>query len=440
MPQIEFRNVQPSDAIAFFDKKSALLRESFDWREVWQEEHARQFTVAKSAGRDILGDIYSATRDAIVNGTTFEDFRKRLKPILQDKGWWGTSQALDPRTGQMVTVQLGSTRRLKTIYDTNISMSFAAGRWDRVWRLRHARPYLLYDHLDGQKRPRLHHKVWDNIALPITDPVWRWLYPPNGWGCHCSVISLSQAQYDNLKKAGKIKTDPPPELMREYTNTRTGQTIKVHEGVDPGFDYNVGVAHGRELTPPPLDGEPGVSANSLTRQLYPAEGRPPMPPPRAARSSDILARGKPDADYIAAFMDELGALAQAGGQDFQPDLGKAQLLDPIGLPLTITDRFFLRDDGTSKIDSHRAPFVRLLARALLAPDEIWMSFELVAAGIYQLRRRYVARWAVPGQKPAVLVLEEGKDGWRGVTAFAGRGDSYLDNQVRLGWLAYTRGR
>ena len=80
MPQIEFRNVQPQEAIRFFGDK--LPRESFDWRELWQEEHARQFTVAKSAGRDVLGDIFGAMQDAIAKGQSFDDFKKTL-PIAR---------------------------------------------------------------------------------------------------------------------------------------------------------------------------------------------------------------------------------------------------------------------------------------------------------------------------------------------------------------------
>jgi hypothetical protein len=440
MPQIEFRNVQPQEAIRFFGDK--LPRESNDWREVWQEEHARAFTVARSAGRDILGDIRSAVDDAIGKGQSFDDFKKNLTPVLQAKGWWGKAQERDPQTGEMVTVRLGSTRRLATIYDTNISMAFAAGRWERINRVKDGRPYLMYDHLEGQAHPRLLHASWDGITLPVDDPWWRTHYPPNGWHCHCSVISLSQAQYDRMKISGTIKTQAPAEDLRDWTNKRTGQTIKAPNGVDPGFAYNVGVAHMRESTPPPLDGEPGVAADSPTRKLFPTEGRPDIPPARPAKQSDLVAADQSDAQYVAAFMNELQSLVRAKTGDDQFVLGDGAVVkDPINLPITVSDRFFVEDSGKSKLDSNRAPFVKLLARTLIDPDEIWLSFEPAKAGGYQLRRRYLARWAVAGKtQPATVVIEEWKDGWRGVSAFAPPRGTYLDNQVRLGWLAYRRGR
>ena len=41
------------------------LSPTFDWRDMWQADHAAAFTVAKSAGLDILGDVHSALVDAL---------------------------------------------------------------------------------------------------------------------------------------------------------------------------------------------------------------------------------------------------------------------------------------------------------------------------------------------------------------------------------------
>ncbi len=70
-------------------KRSFALKVSFDWRDVWQQEHAHAFTVAKAARADILADIHEAVDNAIREGTTLHQFRKQLTPLLQKKGWWG---------------------------------------------------------------------------------------------------------------------------------------------------------------------------------------------------------------------------------------------------------------------------------------------------------------------------------------------------------------
>jgi SPP1 gp7 family putative phage head morphogenesis protein len=436
MAELSVRDVKPEEAIKFFERKSELLRESFDWREVWQEEHARQFTVAKSAGRGVLEDIFSATQDAIQNGTTFAEFQKRLTPVLQAKGWWGGAQDIDPVTGEAVNVQLGSPRRLRIIYDTNVRMAFAAGRWERIDRTKALRPFLMYDAVnDARTRPQ--HRAWDNTVLPIDDPWWKTHYPPNGWNCRCSVVTLSQRQFDDMKGRGEIKTAAPGVKLVDYTNKRTGQTIKVPDGIDPGFGYNVGIAHLRELTPPPLPGAPDASR---ALDLFPASGRPDLPAPRVS-PAPLMQPGLPAGDYVRAFLGELQSIERERSGDGSFQIGDGAVLkDAVGLPVTVSDRFLVRDDGSPKLDRSREQYARVLARTLLEPDEIWLSFEPAAkdVGGYQLRRRYVARWQLP-ERNAVTVIEESRDGWRGVTAFVNSGtDRYLDNQVRKGWLAYRR--
>lgn len=136
----------------------------------------------------------------------------------------------------------------------------------------------------------------------------------------------------------------------------------------------------------------------------------------------------PDADYIAAFKDELG-LPRNGGV----------VTDKLGLPLAVTGRLFVTDAGVSKIAQDRKEVIRLLARTLGDPDEIWMSFEPRNDGTYRLARRYLALFQT-GKQNLVVVFEETKDGWRAVTAFPNDDASgrYLDNAVRGGFLAYRR--
>ena len=47
------------------------------------------FTVAKSAGFDILGDVADAVDRAQAQGQTLAQFQADLEPLLRKKGWWG---------------------------------------------------------------------------------------------------------------------------------------------------------------------------------------------------------------------------------------------------------------------------------------------------------------------------------------------------------------
>ena len=199
------------------------------------------FTVAKSAGYDILGDMSGALDDALKNGTTFEDFKKQIIPILQQKGWWGQGPAFDPLTGETTIEQLGSLRRLKVIFDTNMRVSYAAGRWASIQRNKVDRPYLCYLHTTSE-HPRPEHLAWDGITLPVDDPFWDTHYPPNGWGCKCGVMTLSQRQYEQSLAEGSIITERPLQTLIDFINGRTGETTTVPKGIDPGWGYNVGQA------------------------------------------------------------------------------------------------------------------------------------------------------------------------------------------------------
>ena len=77
----------PREALAFLQNKR--LRTGFSYKDVWRDEHATAFTVAKAMQVDVLADLHNAVTGAMESGQSFEAFRKNIKPILQNKGWWG---------------------------------------------------------------------------------------------------------------------------------------------------------------------------------------------------------------------------------------------------------------------------------------------------------------------------------------------------------------
>ena len=168
-------------------------------------------------------------------GTTFRDFSRQLTPTLQKLGWWGRKEAVDPLTGKKRLVQLGSPRRLRTIYRANLRTARAAGQWDRAQRTKRALPYLLYQ-LGPSEEHREEHVAWAGTLLPIDDPWWTTHMPPNGWGCKCRVRQVSRRE---AQRRGGV-TKRPPLRRREWVNKRTGEVEKVPEGIDPGWDTNPG--------------------------------------------------------------------------------------------------------------------------------------------------------------------------------------------------------
>lgn len=252
--------------MAFFGAKE--LRTGFDYRDVWREEHATSFTVAKAMELDVLSDIRNAVSQAMASGQTFREFSANLEPLLRAKGWWGRIDVPDPRTGEMVSAQLGSTRRLRTIYDANLRTAAAAGQWERIQESRESHPYLLYQ-IGPSREHRPEHVSWHGLMLPVDDPFWNSHFPPSGWGCKCHVRSVSDHEAERLRRAGipdmanavpeldpetglptgrlrtenmPVRTTAPETRYIEWQNTRTGRTELVPEGVDPGWDTNPGAA------------------------------------------------------------------------------------------------------------------------------------------------------------------------------------------------------
>lgn len=244
---VTFRfDLAPEKALEFFRAKG--FRTSFAWQDMWQQEHEAAFTVAKMMDVDLLKDVRAAVDKAIAEGQTLAQFSKELKPKLVDAGWWGRKEMTDPQTGETKLVQLGSVRRLRTIFRVNMQTAYAAGHWEQIQDNIAEAPYLMYDAVDDG-RTRAEHKAWDGIVLRADDPWWAEHTPPNGWNCRCSVIQLSDR---DLERLGKKPTSQPKFAndSSEYVNPRTGEVSQVPRGVDPGWAYNPGadrLAHIKQL-------------------------------------------------------------------------------------------------------------------------------------------------------------------------------------------------
>jgi hypothetical protein len=156
-------------------------------------------------------------------------------------------------TGKTVNAQLGSDRRLKTIYDTNLRSAYQEGRWERS-QASTSHPYLMY-RVGNSRHHRQEHLAWDGLILPKDDPWWNSHDPPNGWGCKCRVMAVSEDRKQRLEKSGitvppsvdgepgytaPVRTKAPPATHKTFYNERKGILERVPAGIDPAFNWNVG--------------------------------------------------------------------------------------------------------------------------------------------------------------------------------------------------------
>lgn len=235
----------PPEITRYFEQKS--LKPAFSWQDVWGQEHAYAFTVAKAVDLELLTLFKTSIQRAIDKGEGFESWREKLVPELQRLGWYGKRKVDDP-TGAWKSkiVDFSRPRRLETIFWSNVRAARAAGQWERIQRTKAGLPYLLYVRTTSAE-PRQEHLAWAGTILPVDDSFWSTHFPPNGWGCKCSVRQITRFEYDKLKGKEGYSTDAPAIEERIFTNDRTGEITRVPVGVDPGWHTNPGLARAKTL-------------------------------------------------------------------------------------------------------------------------------------------------------------------------------------------------
>lgn len=250
-------NMTPADAVSYFRSKGYQITDQ--WQEMWGAAHAQSFTVAKGMRMDLLQDIRQAVDDVLSKGQTERTFIQELKPKLQAKGWWGEQVWVDNK-GNARKVQLGSTRRLKTIYRTNTQTAYMAGRYRRQLASSESHPYWQYVSIQDQSTRPSHAKL-NGKVFRYDDPIWQYLYPPNGWGCRCRVRALTAAQVERMGLVVENSAGMLDVYQTEIgMDARTGEvfmadqaSIKLPDGStmlpDKGWSYSPGsAAYGTDRT------------------------------------------------------------------------------------------------------------------------------------------------------------------------------------------------
>lgn len=251
--------LEPKNAVAYLKSKGYAI--TWNWQEMLDQAHDQAFTVAKAMRLDLLSDIRGALETALQEGQTLKQFIADLQPVLEAQGWWGKQVIVDSQ-GVGEIVQLGSPRRLKTIYQTNLQSAYMAGRKAEMEQTTETHPYWMYVAiLDGKTRPS--HRALNGQVFRHDDPIWSAIFPPNGFNCRCRVVALSEAAVKRRglkvvssegrlftetvetgidKRTGEIRTAPVTGIR---TTDAAGKAITFR--TDPGFNHAPGAGLGDML-------------------------------------------------------------------------------------------------------------------------------------------------------------------------------------------------
>ena len=428
--------LEPREAVAYL--RGQGLGVSWDWHDTWEAAHARAFVVAKAVRVDVLSTLREAVDRALASGQTRREFVAELEPKLRALGWWGR-QVVEAPDGTSQEVQLGSPRRLKTIYDTNMRVSLAAGQYRRHLENADSRPYWQYEAMDdGRTRPS--HRALDRLVFRHDDPFWNTHYPPNGFNCRCTVRALTprQVEREGLHVQAGEDGHLVPVQQVVGVDRRTGEEI-IRPGTkyvmphtagglsmtpDPGWNYNPG----RTGAPfGPVEGDPNrinplVGGQTSWREL----GLPPLSTsPRRPRL--------PAARTTEEAREQIQrAIEQAGGQtSFVLDDGRrtatvATVPTPIG-DVALTEMFIAHT-----AHGRRTRFADRVVPTLAAPAEVWLQAVAVDG-----RVRYQPVF-FGSQGRTVVVAWEHRDGTLGWTFYPATAARY--NELRRGYLLFRSSR
>ena len=414
---IAFTPVRPAEAIRYLQDKVAVTRAQFD--QLSDAAKARAFTVSGLARLDMVEAVRRSMLDAMENGVRLKEWKATVSQALDAAGFTGERPL-----------------RLETIFRTNVQSAYMAGRYAEMSAMADMFPYWQYSAVnDGRTRPA--HRALSGKVYPAEHPFWKTWYPPNGFNCRCSVKALTRRQVED--RGLTVEDDIPEEI-----DTASGPVRIVP---DQGFATNVGKDWLESLTPGPLAEEirPLVARAICRGGLAFADDpcRPPLAghdPRHVLRvdAADILPTELTPERYVQAFLSEFGITDIEGT--------KVVTLPGVELPMVVGKGFFIdKRTGGWKVDKEgREPFVRLLARTILSPYEVWMTPAEVAGKPTDVLR-LIRLFATQGKRIggfAVFNLVRGRQ-WRAATAFtpkvtaesSARMLAYLEKQ-RVGTLVY----
>ncbi|WP_233256736.1 phage minor head protein [Achromobacter sp. RW408] len=380
-PTLAVGRVPFAEQIAFFQRKVPLPSES--WTQLYTAGHDHGFVIAGATREALVQDFFESVEKAISEGKSLESFRKDFDRIVTAHGW-----------------DYNGSRnwRSRVIYETNMFTSFAAGRREQLLSMTETHPYWMYVHSDAVKHPRPEHLALDGLVLRWDDPFWDTFFPPNGWGCQCSIRALTERQ---LRKLGKDSPDQAPDIpVHEVVIGQHGptpRTVRVPEGIDPGFEYAPGAT-----VPQGVLGRRAEDAMQHAPDLAPSRWQPvlPGPPSSAGRPQAIPTTAAPilPGDAVKTTAPWVDQVAQVLG-------GQARLVRSHDIPIALVAQALAAPLAR---EAEPLPLLAILIDLLTKPWEVWQNlFRDRMSGAYVLRTHFIKGYRQADGTETALVAQVG---------------------------------
>jgi SPP1 gp7 family putative phage head morphogenesis protein len=185
-----------SRAIDRIRNLTGFTRVAFDG--LAQRYRQQAFTISGLGDVSLIDKVKGAIADAMQQGSTASHFSKAVDSLTTDAG-----------------VQNLTDFQTTTVFQTNVQRAYANGHFEQMRdpAVALALPYWKYM-TAGDSRVRPNHAAIDGFVAKNDDPIWRRIYPPNGFNCRCTVIPIladeAPAEADIPGAARIIATVPDP--------------------------------------------------------------------------------------------------------------------------------------------------------------------------------------------------------------------------------------
>ncbi len=185
----------PEQAVAYLREKGV------------EAANDRAFTVASLPNKGLLAEVQAEVMQGIEEGISLHKAIKRLDTLLKSRGWTDKAHCVE------------------TIIETNTALAYGQGRYERQRATIRTRPYWEYvakiDALTRESHATLDGKVWR-----ANDPIWRTIYPPNGYSCRCMVRALNERDLERRGLTVSEKSSVTREVAIESRNPVTGHVTR----------------------------------------------------------------------------------------------------------------------------------------------------------------------------------------------------------------------
>lgn len=171
-------DLPPKRALEYLKKRADNLRITKSWDELSAEAHDSAFTVANVLTADLLQEFYKLTEKAKKEGWSLSQFQEKAKALPERAGWKGNNP-----------------HRLKIVYDTNMQLAFARGKYQGMKLLSEQKIMQYWQYVPStSSEPNPLHEKYYNKIFRADDPIWSKIYPPSRFGCKCSVRAVSERE------------------------------------------------------------------------------------------------------------------------------------------------------------------------------------------------------------------------------------------------------